>query len=97
MDGLLRLAKEYGGTVDARGQIALPTPGMVSGGGGLDFVQKYAELQRKITENASHCGFRCTQCGKVYCLTCLSKDGKTHPVSGGKACFACGANVKAID
>jgi hypothetical protein len=97
MQGLHRLAKAYGATVDYSGELTLPTPGMVSGGGGMDFLQKYAELQRKIHENSSRCGFRCTQCGSVFCLTCLSKDGKTHPVTGGKACFKCGGSVKAID
>ena len=29
--------------------------------------------------------------------TCLGKDAKTHPVFGGKACFACEGNVKFID
>jgi hypothetical protein len=55
------------------------------------------ELQRRLNENASRCGFRCTQCSKVFCATCLGNEAKTHPVYGGKACFACEGNVRAID
>jgi hypothetical protein len=98
-----RIAEEYGATVE-NGRVALPSR-ITSFTGPLTEAAQYMqaseerkqELQRKLNENASRCGFRCTQCGNIYCTTCLGKDASTHPVLGGKACFACGGNVRAID
>jgi hypothetical protein len=101
-----RIAKEYGGSVDENGTVVVPR-GISSFTGPNSLQQPAARaaqteeiqrnLKRDVNENASRCGFRCTQCGKIFCLTCLGRDAKTHPVYGGKACFACGGNVKAID
>lgn len=106
LQGLQRIAKQYGGSVDENGQVDVPRG--ISSFSGPNSLQKMTaraaeteeikrNLQRDINENASRCGFRCKQCGKVYCLTCLGKDAKTHPVTGGKACFACGGSVVPID
>jgi len=106
LQGMQRIAKEYGGSPDENGQVVVPRG--ISSFTGPNSLQKMAaraaqteeiqrNLQRDLNENASRCGFRCTQCGKIFCLTCLGRDAKTHPVYGGKACFACGGNVRAID
>jgi hypothetical protein len=106
LQGMQRIAKEHGGSVDENGQVVVPRGiSSFTGPNSLEKMMARAaqteeiqrNLQRDLNENASRCGFRCTQCGKIFCLTCLGKDAKTHPVYGGKACFACGGNVKAID
>ena len=106
LQGMHRVAAKYGGTVDENGQVSVPRG--ISSLTGPNSQQKMAvrvaqteeiqfNLQRDLNENASRCGFRCTQCGKIYCLTCLANGAETHPVHGGKACFACGGNVRYVD
>lgn len=106
LEGMRGIAAKHGGSVDANGQVVLDR-GISSFTGPNSFQQMQARaaqteeirrnLQRDLDENASRCGFRCTQCNSIYCLTCLGKDAKAQPVFGGKACFACGGNVRYID
>ncbi len=106
LQGMRDIAARYGGRVDENGQVDVDR-GISSFTGPNSFEQMAARsaqteeikhnLQRDLNENASRCGFRCTQCSTIYCGTCLGKEAKTHQVFGGKACFACGGNVKFID
>ncbi len=41
-------------------------------------------------------GFRCRNCGRVYCLDCLFNHAPAHP-NGGKACPVCGGVFAVLD
>ena len=109
IEGLHRIAKELGGTVDEKKTgVNLPSRLANVKGSLLDAAEQMKtsaertaarseELKQKLKENASRCGFRCKECGKVYCMTCLSNYAQPHPVSRGKACFACGGSLAAFD
>lgn len=100
LEGERCIAKKYGGSVREDGGVAVP--GGLSGGPNALEEAAYTEeirrkLQRDLDENASRCGYRCVQCGKIFCFSCLVRDAETLPFFGRKACFACGSSVQAID
>lgn len=90
-EGDQRIAKKYGGYVREDGRVAAA----VAEPGQTEEIRR--NLQRDLDENFSRCGFRCMQCGKIFCYTCLIRDAEELPFFGGKACVACGGSVQAID
>ena len=69
------LAKEHGGSVDETGQVVVPRGiSSFTGPNSLEKMMARTSQTEEINENASRCGFRCTQCSKIFCLTCLGKD-----------------------
>lgn len=101
LKGEQRIAKKYGGSVREDGRVAVPG-GYSSGPNATEEAAAHTEeirriLNRDLEENASRCGNRCMQCGKIFCFSCLVRDAETLPFFGGKACFACGGSVQAID
>jgi hypothetical protein len=86
-----RIAKKYGGYVREDGRVAAA----VAEAWQTEEIRR--NLQRDLDENFSRCGFRCMQCGKIFCYSCLIRDAETLPFFGGKACFACRGSVQAID
>jgi hypothetical protein len=100
LEGERRIAKKYGGSVREDGRVAVP--GGYSSGPNAPEEAAYTEeirriLQRDLDENASRCGYRCVQCGKIVCFSCLVRNAETLPFFGGKACFACRGSLQAID
>lgn len=93
LQGDQRIAKKYGGYVREDGRVAAAVA--VAEAWQTEEIKR--NLQRDLDENFSRCGFRCMQCGKVFCYTCLIKDAEELLFFGGKACFACGGSVKFID
>lgn len=101
LKGERRIAKKYGGSVREDGRVAVPG-GYSSGPNAQEEASAHTEeirriLQCDLDENASRCGNRCMQCGKIFCFSCLVRDAETLPFFGGKACFACGGSVQAVD
>jgi hypothetical protein len=53
--------------------------------------------QREILEDIENRrGFRCTSCGRLYCMECLFNHAPSHP-DGGKACPKCGGTFEVLD
>ncbi|MGB8131640.1 MAG: hypothetical protein WCG81_17780 [Candidatus Angelobacter sp.] len=106
LQGEQRIAKKYGGSVREDGRVAVP--GGISSATSPNALEEIAtgaaqteeirrKLQRDLDENASRCGYRCVQCGKIFCFSCLVRDAETLPFFGGKACFACRGSLQTID
>ena len=52
----------------------------------IDYL--YKELEKKR-------GFKCVNCGTVYCFNCLFEYGKPAP-SGGRLCFKCDGGLSVL-
>ena len=64
--------------------------GGVSGGYGAveTAKQQVHAIYRQIEKDRA---FKCSACGKTYCMDCLFNYAPTHS-NGGKACFVCGGS-----
>lgn len=51
------------------------------------------EAQAHALENLK--GFRCANCGRVYCMGCILSHAPSHR-NGGKACFECRSNYQML-
>ena len=63
--------------------------GAVFGGYGA-FENEKTRIQSTIARVEKDRGFKCKQCGAIYCVDCLVNFAPSHPVTHGKACFSCG-------
>ena len=60
----------------------------------LEGQQKTQQQVHETLENQK--GFRCRDCGRVFCMNCLFNYAPAHP-HGGKACPKCGATFEVLD
>jgi DNA-directed RNA polymerase subunit RPC12/RpoP len=87
--------EEAGLVVDrATGEVKARLGGFSMFGTPMDASSQIAgqrKTQQEIVESIENQrGFRCTGCGRVYCMECLFNHAPPH-AGGGKACPKCGA------